>query len=352
MSEVTQMNRTQLQESIETHELLRLPQEQRLSSDRLRMEFTLLVMRYCGFEQKLKKRLNQETTVALVEQETEMEQALYQKKGRSKKFDSIAFLTAVNSAIKNYDVSSGVPFLGFFNTIYTREVVKTAQQQRRAVHQEEAPLTRDETRIWKELTRLCEKLGLDWNTLPDSYYKKIAGFLGMSESAVRGTMQKCMLARRLTSLDEEIDDEGNTPDAADPHAENPQTRLERMEAVLRAVTQFADLDAKEYPKLFFTNDILCPLRESNPAVDPQTYCGVLQRVESTLWQGVFVQPYIRFVFAPPPEPACVKNLLYAKMLRPLQDASIAAYKNVSAAAVSYQRKKYTALQENWRRAAV
>ena len=344
------MNQDQLQEAIETHEILRLPPEQRLSSERLRMEFVLLVMRYCGFEQKLEKRLRQQETVALVEQEDEMEQALYQKKGRAKKFDSFAFLTAFNSAVKGYDASAGVPFLGYFHSIYSREIVKTAQQQRRVVHQEEAPLTRDETRIWKELTKLCEKLGLDWNTLPASYYKKIADYLGMSEQAVRGTMQKCMLARRLTSLDEEIDDDGNTPDAADPDAEDPQTRLERMEEILKAVTRFADLDAKEYPKLFFTNDILAPLREKNPAVDPGAYCGVLKRVEPTLWRGVFVPQYISFVFAPPPEPDCVQNLLCAKMLRPLQDASIAAYKNVSAAAVSYQRKKYAELQRSWRKA--
>lgn len=343
------MDRTQLQQSIENHELLRLPPPERLGSEGLRMDFTLLVMRYCGFEQKLDSRLNRENAVALVEQEDEMEQALYQKKGRARKFDSFAFLTAVNGAIARYDAAAGVPFLGFFHTIYSREIVKTAQQERRAVHQEEAPLTREETRIWKELTRLCEKLGVDWNTLPPTYYKKIAHFLGISEPALRGTLSKCILARRLTSLDEEIDEEGNTPDAPDPHAENPQTRLERMEDVVRAVTCFADLDAKEYPRLFFTNDILSPLREKEPAVDPQVYCGVLKRVEASLWRGVFVREYIRFVFAPPPEPDSVQNILLAEMLRPLQDASIAAYKNVSAAAISYQRKKYTVLQKEWRR---
>lgn len=344
------MDRTQLQQQIETHELLRLPPSERLGAERLRMDFTLLVMRYCGFEQKLESRLARQDAVALEEQEDEMEQALYQRSGRTKKFDSVAFLTSVNGALRRYDASAGVPFLGFFHTIYSREIVKSAQEQRRAEHQEEAPLTRDETRIWKELTRLCEKLGIDWATLPESYYRKIAGFLGMSEAAVRGTLRKCMLARQLTSLDEALDDEGNTPDVPDPRAEDPQTSLEQMEEVLRAVTAFADLDAREYPRLFFTNDILAPLREKEPAVPPQAYCGVLQRVEPFLWQSVFVQGYIRFIFTPPPEPDCVQNLLLARMLFPLQDSSIAAYKKVSAAAVSYQRKKYAALQSEWKRA--
>lgn len=342
------MDRAQLQQAIEHHELLRLPRSQRLSADSLRMDLTCLVMRACGFEQKLESRLAQEDAVALLEQENEMEQALYQKKGRAKKFDSLAFMTAFNSALKNYDAASGVPFLGFFHTIYSREIVKTARQQRSAEHQEEAPLTRGETCIWKELTKLCEKLDLDRDALPASYYKKIADFLGVSESAVRATMEKCMLARRLTSLDEPLDDEGSTPDAADFSAEDPQAKLERMEEVFRAVASFTDLDAKEYPRLFFTNDILSPLREKQPVVDPLTYCGVLKRVEPELWRSVFVAPYIRFIFAPPPEPDSVRNLLYAKMVRPLQDASIAAYKNVSAAAVSYQRKKYTALQTRWK----
>lgn len=343
------MDQARLQQAIETHEILRLPPSERLGAERLRMDFTLLVMRFFGFEQKLERRLSREDTAALVEQEEELDQALYQKTGRTRRFDSLAFLTAVNGALQRYDAGAGVPFLGFFRMVYSQEIVRTARQQRRAVHQEEAPLTRDETRIWKELTRLCEKLGLDWSTLPDSYCRKLAGFLGMSEAAVRGTMQKCMLARRLTSLDEAVDDEGNTPDAPDPHAENPQTRLEQMEEVLRAVTGFADLDAREYPRLFFTNDILAPLREQNPAVPPQAYCGALRRVEPFLWRGVFVEGYIRFVFVPPPEPDCVRNLLVAGMARPLQDSTIAAYKKVSAAAVSYQRKKYTALQQEWRR---
>lgn len=342
------MDRAQLQQAIEHHELLLLPQAQRLSADSLRMDLICLVMRACGFEQKLESRLEQEDAVVLLEQEIEMEQALYQKKGRTKKFDSLAFMTAFNSALKSYDASSGVPFLGFFYTIYSREIVKTARQQRSAVNQKEAPLTRGETRIWKELTKLCEKLGLDWDALPASYYKKIADFLGTSESTVRATMEKCMLARRLTSLDEPLDDEGNTPDAADFSAEDPQTKLERMEDIFRAVTSFTDLDAKEYPRLFFTNDILSPLREKRPAVDPLTYCGLLKRVEPELWRSVFVPSYIRFLFAPPPELDSVQNLLYAKMIWPLQDASIAAYKSVSAAAISYQRKKYTALQNRWK----
>lgn len=344
------MDRIRLQQDIENHEILCLPPSERIGSDRLRMDFTLLVMRYCGFEQKLESRLNQQNIMTLAEQEDEMEQALYQKSGRTKKFDSIAFLTAVNNALRRYDPSEGVPFLGFFYTIYNREIVKTAQQQHRAVHQEEAPLTRDETRIWKELTRLCEKLGIDWSKLPESYYKKIAGFLGMSESAVRGTIRKCMLARHLTSLDEEIDDEGNTPDVPDPRAENPLARIEQMEEILKAIAYFADLDAKEYPRLFFTNDILAPLYEKEPAVTPQAYSNVLRQVEPFLWRGVFVQDYIRFIFAPPPNPDSVQNILLARMLRPLQDSSIAAYKHVSAAAVSYQRKKYTMLQSEWRRA--
>ena len=130
------MDRAQLQQAIEHHELLRLPRSQRLSADSLRMDLTCLVMRACGFEQKLESRLAQEDAVALLEQENEMEQALYQKKGRAKKFDSLAFMTAFNSALKNYDAASGVPFLGFFHTIYSREIVKTARQQRSAEHQE------------------------------------------------------------------------------------------------------------------------------------------------------------------------------------------------------------------------
>ena len=66
-----------------------------------------------------------------------------------------------------------------------------------------------------------------------------------------------------------------------------------------------------------------------------------------LWNRIFVQGYIDFTFAPPPAPDCLCNLLRARLQRPLQDATIAAYKQVSAAAVSYQRKRYTAAQRAW-----
>ncbi|MCO7108268.1 hypothetical protein NIA69_02605 [Gemmiger formicilis] len=45
---------------------------------------------------------------------------------------------------------------------------------------------------------------------------------------------------------------------ADPNQENMQEHLERTTEALRAIAMFASKDVKEYPRLFFTTDVLGP----------------------------------------------------------------------------------------------
>ena len=80
-----------------------------------------------------------------------------------------------------------------------------------------------------------------------------------------------------------------------------------------------------------------------PTVDATSYCALLERHEPLLWDKVLAEDYIQFVFAPPPQPDTLRHILAARQLYPLRDATIAACKKVTPAAVSYRRKKYTEL---------
>lgn len=80
-----------------------------------------------------------------------------------------------------------------------------------------------------------------------------------------------------------------------------------------------------------------------PTVDATSYCALLERHEPLLWDKVLAEDYIQFVFAPPPQPDTLRHILAARQLYPLRDATIAACKKVTPAAVSYRRKNTPSL---------
>ena len=61
-----------------------------------------------------------------------------------------------------------------------------------------------------------------------------------------------------------------------------------------------------------------------------------------LWRHIFVRGYIDFLFDPA-HPARLRILPDTPLAHPLRDSSVAAYQHVTPAAVSSQRKQYTAL---------
>lgn len=99
---------------------------------------------------------------------------------------------------------------------------------------------------------------------------------------------------------------------------------------------------KEYPRLFFTTDVLGPMCTDKPELPPERYCALLEKQEDLLWNQIFVRSYIYYLFEPN-KPKYLRLLLDIPPAHPLQDSSVAAYQHVTAAAVSYQRRQYTAL---------
>jgi hypothetical protein len=85
---------------------------------------------------------------------------------------------------------------------------------------------------------------------------------------------------------------------ADPNQENMQEHLERTTEALRAIAMFASKDVKEYPRLFFTTDVLGPLCTDKPELPPERYCALLEKQEALLWEQILVKGYINYLFEP------------------------------------------------------
>ena len=205
-------------------------------------------------------------------------------------------------------------------------------------------LTRGEVRLWKRLCELCEKQGIDPSALSAAFYERAAEILDVDVDSIKSLVRNATAARRTVSLNRSEDDENDSPgfDMADPNQENIQDRLERTTEAMRAIALFASRDIKEYPRLFFTTDVLGPMCTAKPELPPEQYCALLEKQENLLWGQIFVKSYIDYLFEPN-KPKCLRLLMDIPPAHPLQDSSVAAYQHVTAAAVSYQRRQYSAL---------
>ena len=187
-----------------------------------------------------------------------------------------------------------------------------------------------------------EEAMLDARRLPAPFYKQLADSLGLDEDALRRLIRNATSARRTFSLNEDGGDNGPAFDMADPGQEDLQLRLERTTEAMRVIALFAGKDIKDYPRLFFTTDVLGPLCAAKPTFPPERYCALLEKQEDLLWSHIFVRGYIDFLFDPA-HPARLRVLPDTPLAHPLRDSSVAAYQHVTPAAVSSQRKQYTAL---------
>ena len=66
---------------------------------------------------------------------------------------------------------------------------------------------------------------------------------------------------------------------------------------------------------------------------------MMEKQEELLWEQILVKGYIHYLFEPN-KPERLRALLDIAPTHPLQDSSVAAYQHVTAAAVSYQRRRY------------
>lgn len=256
------------------------------------------------------------------------------------KLDTLTFTEAMRKAVARYDASSGKEFMAYFDTIYANAMHEAMNRQSMR-EQGDIRLNRGEARLWKRLCELCDKQGIDPSELSDAFYDRAADILDVDADALKSIGRNATAARRTVSLNDPGNDRDDGPgfDMADPNQENMQEHLERTTEALRAIAMFASKDVKEYPRLFFTTDVLGPLCTGKPELPPERYCALLEKQEALLWEQILVKGYIHYLFEPN-KPERLRALLDIAPTHPLQDSSVAAYQHVTAAAVSYQRRRY------------
>jgi len=337
---------TALRRQIENHPIWQYPPEERLQHNREWQSLYLLVFEFKEFLQKLENRLNNAgyDTGYLKQDEDAMLEARYTRRGKLRnKLDTLAFTESMRKAVARYDASSGKEFMAYFDTIYANAMHESVNKQSMR-EQGDVRLTRGEARLWKRLCELCEKQGIDPSELPAAFYARAAEILDVDVDALKSLVRNATAARRTVSLNcsGANEDDGPGFDMADPNQENIQDRLERTAEAMRSIALFASKDIKEYPRLFFTTDVLGPMCTDKPELPPERYCALLEKQEDLLWNQIFVRSYIYYLFEPN-KPKYLRLLLDIPPAHPLQDSSVAAYQHVTAAAVSYQRRQYTAL---------
>lgn len=312
-----------LRREIETHAIWQYPPEERLQHNREWQSLYLLVFEFKNFLQKIEHRLQNTDASALAQDEEAMLDARYTRRSQLRgKLDTLTFTQAMRTAVAKFDTTSGKEFLAYFDAIYSNTLHENVNKQANR-DQGDIGLSSREGKLWKRVLDLCDKQGLD-------------------EDALRRLIRNATSARRTFSLNEDGGDNGPAFDMADPGQEDLQLRLERTTEAMRVIALFAGKDIKDYPRLFFTTDVLGPLCAAKPTFPPERYCALLEKQEDLLWSHIFVRGYIDFLFDPA-HPARLRVLPDTPLAHPLRDSSVAAYQHVTPAAVSSQRKQYTAL---------
>ena len=331
-----------LRREIETHAIWQYPPEERLQHNREWQSLYLLVFEFKNFLQKIEHRLQNTDASALTQDEEAVLDARYTRRSQLRgKLDTLTFTQAMRTAVAKFDTTSGKEFLAYFDAIYSNALHENVNKQANR-DQGDIGLSSREGKLWKRVLDLCDKQGLDARRLPAPFYKQLADSLGLDEDALRRLIRNATSARRTFSLNEDGGDNGPAFDMADPGQEDLQLRLERTTEAMRVIALFAGKDIKDYPRLFFTTDVLGPLCAAKPTFPPERYCALLEKQEDLLWSHIFVRGYIDFLFDPA-HPARLRVLPDTPLAHPLRDSSVAAYQHVTPAAVSSQRKQYTAL---------
>ncbi len=345
----TQMlDRAALCEQINHHPLLDLPPRERPGRARERMELIEKVLRYLKFDRMLESTLQTDDS-ALLQNEESLRRAQYEPAVRGRQFDGVAFMEAFNEALRRYDDTAETPFLGYFSLLYRQKLLHAAGASV-AVQEQKAfgPLKKRDMILLRKLNALLKRSqsGYRAEDLPVSLCGPLAAELGVSENSLRELLRIVRMANTIAPKETEEDAPRELP-CADPESTDFVAAVESAQQLAEALDLLCETEQKEYTRLFMTNDVLRPLKEDE-VVDDVGYARVLVQHEKALFEGIFEQPYLTFVYEPDPAPDTMRGVILGRLRLPLRDSSIVAYKHVYASAVSMARQRFEKLRATLR----
>ena len=278
-------------------------------------------------------------------------------------FDGVAYMEALRQSIRKYDPdwqgqdSERKPsFWGLFDSCYQ----KCLNQQKR-----KAMLISVPPEKWNLLNKILiylkkEGLSLDDLRQNDRCIAIISNIASVTNLQPEHICELLQVLRNIQtlSLDAPVGEEGDTTmtDLLPDTLEDAEERFWGNWLAFSFIQQACQKDLTEYNRLLMTNLLLHPLHPETgpqpPVKGAKAYAEDLQENESDLYQNVFLTAYLDFISwrtrrAPKEkaDPADINVLCYGYPLRELNALSIASYKNVTPANVTYYNRKFTSLLE-------
>lgn len=285
-----------------------------------------------------------------------------------------AFEVAIKKSVQKYNPQKGI-FIGYFNTIYRNEA-RLSMQKELSIYSSQPSISGYETKLLGKVMSLLKDLQkLHHSIAVDEFVPEIAEMLNISQKKVRWLLQ---MSNPLQSLDELTSESNNFQAEEDCHdkdeyedfAEETPNDNSFSTPVIELMITFITASGltvknREYYKLFLTNSLLKPLKQTyskfpddkNKAVpkdyqNHMAYKQTLEEVEPLLYENIFDLPYLLFVFRQPPTPDSIDHIDQCSfqshhdprtqkiVIVNLDEKTVSLYKAVSKPYVSKQMKGY------------
>lgn len=321
----------QLAQQINEHPALAAVRENCLQESE-RMDLAEKLMKYFRFEQQ-----------ALKQDLVMYEQAMLA--GGKGVFDGVAFMEAFTQSLKSYDPQRGT-FLACFSFYYSRQCAKMKDEQHRITGRRSLSMGEKKARQVKKLLTLLHKTGrYHADDLPRELYPRFAQMMQMNEENFRELITLIIQEQMVDNASRWEDDDSvffdHSEQQTDFGAKAELLAPERLDELCALLEVLADIEQREYPRLFLTNLMVGLLKEETmKETDRILYARAMADRQELLWHRIFIQNYLDFVYEPTPVPDCVRNLVVGRLCRKLQNATVAEYKQVSPSAVSQSAERF------------
>lgn len=272
------LERAALKEKIQNHPLLKLEDKnERLKKRELFLDFSELVLRYKHFYAPLQSYLDEiapsSSGQLLLSESMYRDKVLNDKIHRAGWFDGMAFSQALSDAVKNYDCSRNVSFLTYFETVYSKALVKEASTMVR-VSESTLLMTRDIT-LLKEIYNCIKNMPGESKELTPAQCENVANKLNENKKRSRrwtaelvyNTLQA---AKAVLSIDCEANRDTDSEPQFQIAAPEDTSPSARVEEALFFSWFFCQLRPSQKSSKFcnqmralMTNDVLLPLHPQN-----------------------------------------------------------------------------------------
>lgn len=292
------------------------------------------------------------------------------RKNKWNSFDGVSYMNAVQDSIRSYDADyrneerkTKASYIHLLESCYTRQLNETQKEQRNIAESHAYTLSEETFRVLNVISDyLKEKktgCSLENLTPEDELYEQVIQHAAKATKMKPKSIRKLMpiLQKiRTESLDAPVGSEGDGTKGdlvSDPATlqDMTQDRLEKQDLAFRFLQAVSKKPMKEYNRLLMTNVVLQPIHpEAGRRVNVpggKEYAEQLKQNSVGLYKMVFHLPYLNYIewresaaSQQKADPARIEVLCDGYPLKDLNAKSIAEYKEVTPANVTYYSKRF------------